>query len=78
MRKFIEKYRRKWYMLPWLVCGTTVVIQGNVTRFQYAICLVGLLYFMWTNERLDRFANLGSNARKGRYRGRKEDENAGR
>lgn len=66
MKKHIEKLKRKWYTLPWLICGTSIIIQGNITRFQYTLCLVALLYYLWNNESIDRFSNFGNDARKGR------------
>lgn len=69
MKKYTEKLKRKWYMLPWLVAGMTVIVQGNITRFQYALCLIALLYFLWTNESVDKHSNFGIDARKGRRHG---------
>lgn len=79
MSKRIEKYKRKWHILPWLVCGTTILVQGNITRFQYALCLGCMLYYMWNNESLDKFSNFGNDARKERRRGKEKlDEDARR
>lgn len=77
MKKYVEKYKRKWYVLPWFICGISVIIDGNITRFQYGLCLAALLYFLWNNESVDKFSNFGNDARKGRYGG-EEDKNTRR
>lgn len=69
MKNVTENLKRKWYMLPWLVAGTSVLIRGSITRLQYGVCLVALLYFLWKDKDLEKMSNFGNDTRKGRYNG---------
>lgn len=55
MRKKIKHmFWKHWNCLPWLLCGISVLIEGEVEMYQYILVLFVLLMLIWVKLPLDK------------------------
>lgn len=45
--KIKKLWWKHWNVLPWLVCGGKVLIDGEISRFQYGLALGCILAMIW-------------------------------
>lgn len=47
MKKIKKLWWKHWNILPWLVCGGMVLIEGEISRTQYGLVWVCNLAMIW-------------------------------
>ena len=59
MRKKIKHiFWQHWNCLPWLLCGISVLIEGEVEMYQYIFVLFALLMLIWMKLPFDKGDNI--------------------
>lgn len=46
-QKVIRMYEKHWNCLPWIVCGATIMIRGDIGRFEYGLAWLAIVLFLW-------------------------------
>lgn len=48
---FVKKCKKiamdHWACLPWFICGLENLCQENISKFEYFVCWISLLYLIW-------------------------------
>lgn len=52
-KKINGMFWKHWNCLPWLLCGMSVAIDGEVKIYQYLLVLIALLILIWHKLPLD-------------------------
>lgn len=47
MRKIKRMLFRHFNCIPWLIVGVQILVDGNVSRWQYAMCWICTLVMIW-------------------------------
>lgn len=53
MRNIKKIFWKHWNCLPWLLCGISVLVDGQVKMYQYLLVLIALLILIWCKLPID-------------------------
>ena len=47
MRKIKKELYKHFNCIPWLIVGIEILVDGEISRFQYAMCWICTLILVW-------------------------------
>lgn len=47
MRRIRRMIYRHYNCLPWLIVGIQILVDGNISRWQYGLCWISTLFLIW-------------------------------
>lgn len=47
MRKIKKELYKHFNCIPWLIVGIEILVDGEISRFQYAMCWICTLILIW-------------------------------
>ena len=47
LKRIKREWNRHWNCVPWFVCGGSILIKGEISRFAYALAWITVLVLIW-------------------------------